>query len=202
MMHSPVSFPRLYVALPPEAVNGFASLLQHGILFPADQPVAIVPFLLSLPGFTAQYIETTVQTIFINGVAADRLDRDLTNGSTLALSAAMPGLAGAIFRRHGVHGSLRSQPAAKAQPSPSSASGFITLKLFNSIAADRVHDLLPAGILITGKAFHDFAAKREHLFQPPVELSFAEQTLAYTELLPVVAECPVMRVQARPLQEP
>jgi len=195
------SFDCLNMVLPPEVVHGFASLLQHGILFSADQPIPIVPFLLSLPGFTAQYIETTVQTIFIDGVAADSLDRDLVNGSTLALSAAMPGLAGAIFRRQGLHGSLRSQPVAKAKLDLS-ACGFVTLKLFNSIAADRVGDLLPAGILVTGKAFCDFSAQRKHLFQPPTELSFAGQTLDYVELLRVVAEHPVVAVQASLLPAP
>lgn len=195
-----LSFPRLNMVLPPKAVKGFASLLQHGILFPAEQPVALVPFLLSLPGFTAPYIETTVQTIFIDGVAADSLDRELVNGSTLALSAAMPGLAGAIFRRQGVHGSLRSQPGAKANSSPSN-NGFITLKLFNSIAADRVLDLIPTGVLVTGKAFYDFSAQRACLFQSPTALLLDGQPLEYLELLRVVAEFQVLVVQASLLPE-
>lgn len=194
-MQRPLSFPCLRLTLPTEDVNGFASLFQHGILIPVDQPAALIPLLLALPGFTAAYIENTVQTIFINGVAADSLERSLPAGSILALSAAMPGLAGAIFRRQGVHGSLRSQPVAKAQPT-APARGFITLKLFNSIAVDRIDDLLPGGILITGKAFHDFAARHEHLFQPPAELSLVDQTLDYTQLLPAVAGIPVLRVIA------
>ncbi len=197
--HFPVktlSPPQLTLALPEEAIAGFASLLQHGILNAVDQPVPILPFLLALPGFTAEYIEKTVQTIFIDGVAADSLDRSLAAGSTLALSAAMPGLAGAIFRRQGLHGSLRSQPAAKVATN-SSAAGFITLKLFNSIAADRVRDLLIQGICISGKTLHDFAARREHLFQPPVGLSFAGQVLDSADLLAVAAGIPVLMVQAR-----
>ncbi len=42
-----------------------------------------------------------MQTIFINGSAADTLDRPLGTGRYPNLSAAMPGLAGAIFRREG-----------------------------------------------------------------------------------------------------
>jgi hypothetical protein len=186
--------PRLTLTLPEEAVAGFASLLQHGVLFAVDRPVALLPFLLALPGFTAEYIEKTVQTIFINGVAADSLDRSLAAGATLALSAAMPGLAGAIFRRQGLHGSLRSQPVAKVEVNPF-ASGFITLKLFNSIAADRILDLLTQGIQISGKALYDFATRREHLFQPPVVLTFAGQPLNSADLLPAVAEYPVLAVQ-------
>lgn len=192
--------PQLTLALPEEAVAGFASLFQHGILFAVDRPVAILPFLLALPGFTPEYIEKTVQTIFINGVAADSLDRSLAAGSTLALSAAMPGLAGAIFRRQGLHGSLRSQPVAKVESNPS-AFGYITLKLFNSIAADRVRDLLTQGILVSGKALHDFAARREHLFAPPVLPMLAGQLLDSADLLGIVANRPVVMVQASLLPE-
>ncbi|MBV5318970.1 MAG: hypothetical protein JZU50_14330 [Desulfobulbaceae bacterium] len=187
--------PQLTLALPAEAVLGFASLLQHGMLVGVDRPVAVLPLLLTLPGFTAEYIEKTVQTIFINGVAADSFDQLLPAGSTLALSAAMPGLAGAIFRRQGLHGTLRSQPEAKVAI-PQSASGFITLKLFNSIATDRIRDLLPHGICCTGKRFHDFAAQREYLFQPPVAVSFADQPLEFAELLQTVAKCPLLLVTA------
>ncbi len=88
------TIPQLTLDLPDSAVPGFAALLQHGILCPVAGPVQIRPFLLALPGFTADYIEGTVQTIFINGSAADTLDRPLGCGGTLALSAAMPGLAG------------------------------------------------------------------------------------------------------------
>jgi len=183
--------PQLKIILPQPGFAGFASLLQHGILIPLDRPVVMLSLLVSLPGFTAAYIEKTVQTIFINGVAADRLDRLLSAGQTLALSAAMPGLAGAIFRRQGIHGSLRSQPQAVAVPEPTAA-GYLILKLFNSIALDRVEDLLTAGILINGKAFCDFAARRGPLFQSPTQLMLDNRALAWAELPATVAGIPVL----------
>lgn len=186
--------PRLTLALPEEAVAGFASLLQHGILFNVDRPTPIVPFLLGLPGFTAEYVENTVQTIFINGVAADSLDRSLGGGSTLALSAAMPGLAGAIFRRQGVHGSLRSQPVAQAEPC-SSDSGWITLKLFNSIAADRVRDLLTEGVQVSGRGLCEFARRRAELFATPTVLTLDDQPFAAAAMETLAAE-PVVLIRA------
>lgn len=196
----PYAIPFVTITLPRPAITGFASLLQHGILYPVDRPVEIQPFLLSLPGFSADYIEKAVQTIFINGVAADSLDRCLSCGGTLALSAAMPGLAGAIFRRQGLHGCLRSQPPAK-DDSTLPCSGYITLKLFNSVATDRVFDLMSQGILVEEKAFHDFVIRRESLFQPPVRLSLADQSLHYAGLLPAIAQFPVLEVQTRVLSE-
>ena len=47
------TIPQLTLDLPDSAVPGFAALLQHGILCPVAGPVQIRPFLLALPGFTA-----------------------------------------------------------------------------------------------------------------------------------------------------
>gem|GEM_PF-1330095 len=184
----------LTISLLRKMANGMASLLQHGILYAVDRPVDIRSFLLSLPGFSAEYIEKTVQTIFINGTAADNLDRPLGCGETLALSAAMPGLAGAIFRRHGRHSSLRSQTAIKEQPGNHGA-GYITLKLFNSVAIDRVFDLMSQGILIHSQAYYDYAVRQEKIFQPPVEFAFAGRPLSYAEMLHAVRQMPLVKIQ-------
>jgi hypothetical protein len=181
----------LHLTLPAELLPGFASLLQHGILFPLPRPVPLLAFLVSLPGFSLDYIEENVQTIFIDGVAADSLDRALAGGTTVALSAAMPGLAGAIFRRQGIHGSLRSQPVQQS-PHALTDAGFLTLKLFNSIATDRVGDLLRQGILVSGKALVNFARMRGHLFAPPVGLRLDGQELAYPALLEKAEELDVL----------
>ena len=188
--------PCLTITLPRAKAAGFASLLQHGILFAVDGPVAIRPFLLSLPGFSADYIEGAVQTIFINGVAADSLDKPLTAGSTLALSAAMPGLAGAIFRKQGAHGSLRSRQVSDAQPESTEA-GYLTLKLFNSIAVDRVLDLAGKGLLLRGKAVRDFATRRPELFQPSAELSLDGRTVDYADMLATIATLPMVAIRLK-----
>jgi hypothetical protein len=148
-----------------------------------------------VPGFTQEYIELAVQTVFINGVAADNLDLDLPAGSIIALSAAMPGLAGAIFRRQGMHGSLRSRPTVPGVPLAKEC-GFITLKLFNSIASDRVLDLLTHGVTIHGKAVHDFAIRQANLFHSPTVLAMDGRQTSYEELLQVTSESPRIRMQA------
>ena len=178
-----------------QALAGFSSLLQHGIVVHIDRPVTLVPFLLDLPGFSEEYIEKTVQTVFIDGVAADSLDRTLPPGTTLALSAAMPGLAGAIFRRQGLHGSLRSH-TRKKPAAPTEQSGFITLKLFNMIAADRIRDLLEHGICVTGSSFVAFAANRDALLQPPAVLLLDHKPVSPGELLQVAATQPLLAVRA------
>ena len=186
----------LTVILPRERVTDFSSLLQHGILYAVDKPVHICEFLLALPGFSADYLAKNVQTVFINGSAADSLDRFLGCGGTLALSAAMPGLAGAIFRRQGLHGSLRSRTEDKVH-SGNSGPGFITLKLFNSIAVERVPQLMAQGILIDSQAFLDFAGRRENLFQPPVQMVFAGKPLQYAEMFTTLQQTPLLKIEVR-----
>ena len=190
------TIPQLTLDLPDSAVPGFAALLQHGILCPVAGPVQIRPFLLALPGFTADYIEGTVQTIFINGSAADTLDRPLGCGGTLALSAAMPGLAGAIFRREGLHGSLRSRTASD-ECIGDDGSGHITLKLFNSIAADRVLDLLERGIRVSGQALAEFAGRRPDLFQPPTVLTLDGRPVDAAGLMAAAQQAAMIDLQAR-----
>lgn len=199
-MPLPDEYPCLTLLLPAAAQAGFASLLQYGVLFPVCRPVAMVPFLLSLPGFTADYIEERVQTIFVDGVAADSLERELAAGSTLALSAAMPGLAGAIFRRQGLHSCLRSQPAEERR-TPAAVAGFITLKLFNVIAVDRLPDLLGRGFLLSGKALYDFAVRRHHLFAPPTELFLSDRPVTNPEFLAALSKLPLVRIQGQPLPD-
>lgn len=184
----------LTVTVLPEKVEAFASLLQHGILYPVVQPVALGDFLLSLPGFSQQYLEERVQTIFINGTAADSFHTLLGAGNVVALSAAMPGLAGAIFRRKGLHGSLRTQ-VIHSQPDITKEQGYIKVKYFNQIAIDRVAELLGAGALIEGKSFHDFAQRRDDLFQSPVKLTFTHAAVDYAAMLQAVEKHTLINLQ-------
>ncbi len=137
------------------AADKLATLLQRGFLVPVTGTVSIAELLKDLPGFDETYIRKRVQTIFVNGLAEDNAARKLAPGDTLALSAAMPGLAGAIFRRGGQHASLRTRPLT-AEPLKADQSGHITLKLFNMIAAETGPLLLQAGILIKGKTMGRF----------------------------------------------
>lgn len=186
--------PLLTITLPENKIAALASLLQHGILYLIEQPVILGDFLLALPGFSQKYLEERVQTIFINGVAVDSFNAVLAPGTTVALSAAMPGLAGAIFRRQGLHGSLRSQ-VVKAGAAGAGEPGFVKVKFFNHIAIDRVCDLLAAGALVEGRALYDFSAWRKDIFQAPAQLRFDREDITYTSMLEIVEKHPLISLQ-------
>jgi hypothetical protein len=92
----------------------------------------------------------------------------------VALSGAMPGLAGAIFRKGGAYASFRSNVAA----APSSFreppfEGIVILKLFNQVAADLGPYFLKKGIRIKGSMLSDFFRRNREMFEkmhPVVEV--------------------------------
>lgn len=159
------------------AAEKTATLLQRGFLLPITGTVSIAELLVTLPGFNEEYIRDRVQTIFVNGLAEDNTARELVAGDTLALSAAMPGLAGAIFRRGGQHSSLRTRPVA-TKHHRTAQSGHITLKLFNMVATETGPPLLKKGILIKGKILAKFLDHQGERILPLIERAEIEKSPA------------------------
>lgn len=149
-------------------VDPRANLLQRGFLIPVTKSISIARLLSTLPGFTQDYIDTQVQTIFVNGLAEDNTKRQLVADNTLALSAAMPGLAGAIFRKGGQHASLRTRPVT-TECTEKESTGFITLKLFNIIAITTGPGILEQGILIRGKVLARYLDSQKNRLLPLLE---------------------------------
>lgn len=145
----------------------FTTVFQSGIEITTPAGSSLGQFLSTLPGFTTDYLAKTVQTIFLNGSPVDDLTI-LLNGErpTVALSAAMPGLAGAIFRRYSFHAALRSDTKKTQSLSPQASKPLtVTLKLFNTIALDRGRDLFCAGVRLPAAVLSSFLHKRQELTQ-------------------------------------
>jgi len=160
-----IDIPTFQLHTTAEDIDRFTSLLQAGILIPAVRGVSIGAFLESLPGFTADYITDQVQTIFLNGTATDNMETPIEGDSpVLAISAAMPGLAGAIFRRNSLHAALRTVKATIANNSTTDEIT-VTLKLFNAIARDRGVRLLHNGVRIKASNLTAFLANRTPLME-------------------------------------
>jgi hypothetical protein len=158
------------------AGNQMTSLLQRGFLLPINAPLSIRDVLTALPGFTPEYIDTRVQTIFVNSLAVDDTSNILIPGDTLALSAAMPGLAGAIFRRGGRHASLRTRPISGRLNIPSDQPGRITVKLFNMIAVETGPVLLQSGIIVQGAVLASFFQRQHERILPFIRHALLEDS--------------------------
>ncbi len=172
--------PRVSLLVSPAVLPRFTTLLQNGIFLEVPQGTTICDMLLTLPGFTAEYIRNRVETVFLDGLPADNMGQKLFGKATvLALSAAMPGLAGAIFRKGGVHASLRTESATEHEGiSTIKAPVQIRLKLFNIIAVERGALLLSEGCRFSASALIKFLSYRPPLLKGILQLSVNEQTVS------------------------
>lgn len=155
----------LELLIAPGTLPYFATVLQAGIVLQAHAGDTLGVFLDKLPGFTREYIINEIQTIFLNGTAIDDLETPLAGDNpVLALSAAMPGLAGAIFRKNSFHAALRTTLEEKDSSCRDHRPIHVHLKLFNSIARDRGADLLATGVCIKASSLLNFFSTSPPLF--------------------------------------
>ncbi len=150
----------LLLTTTPGSPGAFSSLLQGGFFFHTRRGITLNEMLCSLPGFDQDYINGRIQTIFIDGLPADHLNQTLIGTSAvIAISAAMPGLAGAIFRKNGVHASLRTSQESMQTISRNNDTDtplLIQLKLFNIIAEEKSEQILRTGCTLSGSSLGKF----------------------------------------------
>jgi hypothetical protein len=141
-----------------DRIGMFYELLATGFFVKAPSGISVRNFLIKVLRLDPVYVDTRIQTIFLNGRAIDDIDvATLEDGSVLALSGAMPGLAGAVFRRGGAYAAMRSCVESVSSSLPKTYSdGNIELKLFNQIAADLGNSFLKKGIWLRVKTFSRF----------------------------------------------
>jgi hypothetical protein len=173
---------QLEITLSPNNITRFTTLLQNGMSYNCTAGESLGVFLSTLPGFTNEYIADKIQTIFLNGAPIDDLTTPInSNHSVLALSAAMPGLAGAIFRRNSLHASLRGKNNISKSVTENTDIS-VTLKLFNTIAAERGPALLQAGASINSEILSDYFTKRPSLKETLLALKVNEDVLEIQKL--------------------
>ena len=112
------------------------------------------------------YVDRRITTIFLDGKPVDAIGAArIREGSTLALSAAMPGLAGAILRRGGALASLRANiPCEDGKGEAPERDGVITLKLFNLLAPELAPGFLRGEVLLPAAEAEEFLRHRSPAF--------------------------------------
>jgi hypothetical protein len=138
----------------------YTTLLQSGIEVKSHAGIGIGNFLCNLDGFTEEYLASSVETLFLNGTPVDDLEQPMGGSSpVLALSAAMPGLAGAIFRKNSFQSALRTTTKPLNSDHQKKEEITVTLKLFNSVAKDRGVELLQRGVTLKAAKVMAFLTK-------------------------------------------
>ena len=161
----------------------FFQLLGHGFSMNVQSGCSVKELLCQQFGIPEDYLDERIKTIFLNAKVVDDVSSTTVNeGSTMALSGAMPGLVGAILRSGGFYASMRSQISYdQNKPSSLPRAGKITLKLLNLVVKELGPAFLEQGIWFDGKKLQEFIRHHQEeleaggvtneLYGEPVEIN-------------------------------
>jgi hypothetical protein len=149
---------KLNLNVKPDRMSLFSSLLGQGFILKVQTGISVRDLLCRQIGVSGDYLDQRIQTIFLDGKVVDNVDTArIRQGSALALSAALPGLAGATLRRGGAYAAMRSQISHKNNTTDGAdENGTVMLKLFNIVALELGPMFLKRGIWIDGKNLENF----------------------------------------------
>ncbi|MEW6139472.1 MAG: hypothetical protein AB1733_14660 [Thermodesulfobacteriota bacterium] len=133
-----------------ENLEAFFPILREGVLLTAQTGCSIRRLLCDQLGIPGEYVDNRINTIFLDGRAVDDVDRSMVrDGSSLALSAAMPGLVGATMRKGGILASMRDGITHRGDnPCTPGKQGSLRLKLYNMVVSELGPDILKTGVLV------------------------------------------------------
>ena len=142
-------------------IHRFIYLLEQGFKLKVPTGLSIKELLCVHLGISDDYLDNRIQTLFIDGKPVDDVDSAwVFDGARIALSAAMPGLVGATFRKGGQYASFRGTISySDAKYSRVKGNGKIMLKFFNMVAKELGPNFLQKGIILEGKRFQNFVLR-------------------------------------------
>ena len=142
-------------------IHRFINLLEHGFKLKVQTGLSIKELLCVNLGISDDYLDNRIQTLFIDGKPVDNVDNArVFDGARIALSAAMPGLVGATFRKGGQYASFRGTISYSDTKNYSAkGEGKIMLKFFNMVAKELGPNFLQKGIILEGKRFQNFVLR-------------------------------------------
>ncbi|MGD8367736.1 MAG: hypothetical protein PVG78_08840 [Desulfobacterales bacterium] len=143
----------LRLHMPAGKVFPCSELFGRGVRISTRTGIGIRELLCTQLGIDEAYLDERIQTVFLNGRAVDDVTRSrVDDGDVLSLSAAMPGLVGATFRRGGHLAAFRKNISyAESEKKEGPGSGTVTIKLFNMVARELGPGFLQRGVIVSGR---------------------------------------------------
>ncbi len=140
--------------------HNISRILQEGFFIYGRCGITVRELLTEECRLDNQIINTKIMTVFLNSKPVDNIDKALIKKETvLALSGALPGLLGAIFRKDSIYSSFRGPISYKNEPENSikeKSRCKIKIKLFNALIDELGTHFLQMGILIESESFLSF----------------------------------------------
>jgi len=162
-------------------------ILQKGFIVWSRSGCSLNEFLCIQQKISSDYIAERISTIFMDGKPVDDIDMTvIQDGSSIALSGAMPGLVGAVMRRGSFYASFRDSITYKKGPDIyTQKKCMVNLKFFNIVMKELGPDFLKKGIFLKSSDLTDFLTNQSKDFwqgnkeillnKKPVEYSLMEK---------------------------
>jgi len=173
-------YPHLVFIVARPLVSNFFLLLQQGVMIRTRIGCSVEVFLREEIKAAPGTIEK-IQSIVLDGKPVDDIRTVmLHDGSTLALSAAMPGLVGATLRRGGAYSSFRSaithhETGNACMP----GEGWVRIKIFNLLMAELGPGLLRKGVLLGTADLLGLLAERAQEFQEGCSITLNNRSIDF-----------------------
>ena len=131
-------------------VVAFSFILQAGFKVNVHTGVSIRDLLCKQFDVNPDYVKNRIRTAFLDGKPVDDFSTAIIESdATLALSAAMPGLVGATFRKGGYLAAFRSTIThQRADTIVEDRAGVVSIKLFNLLAKEIGLTFLKRGVIV------------------------------------------------------
>jgi hypothetical protein len=144
-----------------ELLPRFLRLLEHGFFVKSGTGLSIKKLLCQHLGIPEDYLAKRIQTLFLDGKPVDDVENaHIQPNVTLALSGAMPGLAGATFRKGGSLALMRKTISYSGDAFTSGhTEARVKIKLFNMVLKDLGPVFLEKGVWIGLDSFQEFLSR-------------------------------------------
>ncbi|WP_020676738.1 hypothetical protein [Geopsychrobacter electrodiphilus] len=155
----------LRLILPLERLPAFSLFLQQGVWLQVQTGCSVADLLTDQFGIAEDYIVERITTLFLDFKPIDDLKTSYVNdGSTLALSSAMPGLVGTTMRRGSHLAAMRGDISCKDQQRIESGIGRIRIKLFNLVMTELGAIFLGHGVCLSSAELDNFLSAQDDGF--------------------------------------
>ncbi|MFC2165655.1 hypothetical protein ACFLT2_11745 [Acidobacteriota bacterium] len=141
------------------------ALLQSGFYMKVPTGKSLRDILLYC-GFSNEFIDSSIKTIFRNSQPVDDIDRTrISEGDVVGLSGSMPGLVGATLRSGSHLAAFRRNISIDPEePLEGNAEGFIQIRVFNVVLKEAGEFLLDRGIFLKSALLVEFFRGRNSDF--------------------------------------
>jgi hypothetical protein len=174
-----------------EQISRLCTLMHNGCYVKVECGKTMRDLLCEQFQIPHEYVRVDIKVIFLEYSPVDDIETAIIkDGTTLALSAAMPGLVGAAMRRDGDLTWMRSSITYhEGETDNIEGQGLIQIKLFNKVMADLGESFLRRGVYVKTKYLSEFLTR----FTPDFWKEFGnisknDETISSQELIRYVTD--------------